>query len=97
MIEITKVKNEPYDSCNACYPAKMKKAKSSYHVRFHHNSHQSTVVRLCKECLNDLGCLIADTLDPVPKKKAKKKALKVGVYLSEEAMDSGNIMAPRER
>ena len=66
MIEIEKVKNEPYGHCNSCYPPSKKTPRYHYSVRFHHNPRQSTVVRLCKKCLNDLGCQIADILDPKP-------------------------------
>jgi len=74
---------------------------------------QGMSVVLCKDHLNELGCAVADALDPLPTPKRNKPAVgwqkviednakkkgtaKVGVYLSEEAMDSGNIMAPREK
>jgi len=109
LVTIEKTTKRQYD-CNAYRCPK----KTLLKVNFTWNMFQGMSVVLCKDHLNELGCAVADALDPEPPthwtKKAKKKHAvgwqkviednakkRVGVYLSEEAMDSGNIMAPREK
>lgn len=61
LVMIEKTTKKQYD-CNA-YRCEGKKL---FKVTITFNTYQGTAIVLCKDHLNELGCAVADALDPLP-------------------------------
>lgn len=79
LVTITTVTKKEYD-CNAhrC----TNKLKKLFKVYIAFNAYQGTSIVLCKDHLNELGCAVADALDPPrPRRGENTQINEVGEYL----------------